>query len=295
MRPNHISVPRCALLTVGGLQLTVRDLDATDGGGPWHQAVRHRVQPTRSTRAGHRDRNADPRDSAGCGASPRRRRRHHGERGHGKRGARLAGGAKATREPAGYPASASCRSRCWAGSCSRACRRGGDIAPRTRTRRADQRKRQFRHQRSSAASNPLKKCRTDTSTCRLGDRDLSLNSAGRDVTELQQRLQYLGFYQDGVDGNFGPVTESAVKAFQACARRAPNGVVGQATVAALNRASPASVAQCRPAATRLLLDLPARRPRRRPARHPPHPAPPEPPTCAEGGRGRAMVPCRKAG
>ena len=104
-------------------------------------------------------------------------------------------------------------------------------------------------QRPSAASNPLKKCRTDTSTCRLGDRDLSLNSAGRDVTELQQRLHYLGFYQNGVDGNFGPATESAVKAFQACVRRAPNGVVGQATVAALNRASRASVAQCLPVAS----------------------------------------------
>ena len=101
-------------------------------------------------------------------------------------------------------------------------------------------------QRSSAAVNPLKECRTDTSTCRLGDRDLSLHASGRDVTELQQRLHYLGFYTAAVDGNFGPVTAAAVTAFQTCVRRAPNGVVGQATVAALHRASPASVAHCLP-------------------------------------------------
>ena len=105
-------------------------------------------------------------------------------------------------------------------------------------------------QRPSTSSNPAvrpkspQSCSTDTSKCTLGDRVLSLHSAGQDVTELQQRLRYLGFYKDPADGNFGLFTQAAVKAFQACAGLASNGVVGPATVAAISRASPGSVAQC---------------------------------------------------
>ena len=90
----------------------------------------------------------------------------------------------------------------------------------------------------------LQSCSTDTSTCALGDRDLSLQSTGPDVAELQHRLQYLGFFEATVYGYFGPVTEAAVKAFQTCAGLTPDGVADvsrQGTIPAIRQASPASV------------------------------------------------------
>jgi Putative peptidoglycan binding domain len=58
-------------------------------------------------------------------------------------------------------------------------------------------------------------------------------STGPEVTALQQRLLDLGFDPNGVDGNFGPGTESAVKAFQQAQGLTVDGKVGPMTRAAL--------------------------------------------------------------
>lgn len=52
---------------------------------------------------------------------------------------------------------------------------------------------------------------------------------GSQVVKLQERLSNLGFLKTGVDGDFGPVTEQAVKAFQKRYGLEPDGVVGGAT------------------------------------------------------------------
>lgn len=62
---------------------------------------------------------------------------------------------------------------------------------------------------------------------------LQRGSTGPEVTALQQRLQDLGFDPNGVDGTFGPGTESAVKAFQQANGLTVDGKVGPNTRAAL--------------------------------------------------------------
>lgn len=64
---------------------------------------------------------------------------------------------------------------------------------------------------------------------------LRLGMQGPAVTMLQQRLQALGFFKGSVDGDFGLVTEAAVKAAQRRFRLEPDGVVGSATWAAILR------------------------------------------------------------
>lgn len=69
----------------------------------------------------------------------------------------------------------------------------------------------------------------------LGSRDLHLHSTGPDVRELQRRLIALG-YPVGAsldDGDYGPATVSAVKAFQVAHNLVSDGWVGNATAAAL--------------------------------------------------------------
>jgi putative chitinase len=62
---------------------------------------------------------------------------------------------------------------------------------------------------------------------------LKSGSSGPDVQDLQRRLQDLGFDPNGVDGNFGPGTKAAVIAFQQSKGLQADGVVGPATMAAL--------------------------------------------------------------
>lgn len=57
-------------------------------------------------------------------------------------------------------------------------------------------------------------------------------STGTDVTYLQQRLRVFN-YNVATDGIFGPMTESAVRSFQASNGLAVDGIVGQQTWAAL--------------------------------------------------------------
>jgi putative chitinase len=62
---------------------------------------------------------------------------------------------------------------------------------------------------------------------------LRQGSSGPDVRNLQQKLKDLGFDPNGVDGNFGPGTKNAVIAFQQSKGLQADGVVGPATLAAL--------------------------------------------------------------
>src|SRR6266478_1761939 len=62
---------------------------------------------------------------------------------------------------------------------------------------------------------------------------LKRGSTGPEVTALQQRLQDLGFDPNGIDGIFGPGTESAVKAFQQAKGLSVDGIVGPITRTAL--------------------------------------------------------------
>jgi putative chitinase len=62
---------------------------------------------------------------------------------------------------------------------------------------------------------------------------LKQGSSGPDVTALQTKLQELGFDPNGVDGNFGPGTKTALIAFQQGKGLTPDGIAGPATMAAL--------------------------------------------------------------
>jgi hypothetical protein len=62
---------------------------------------------------------------------------------------------------------------------------------------------------------------------------LLLGSSGKSVKELQSRLKELGFYQGEPDGNLGPSTVEAVKAFQTKYGVIPDGIVGAQTRALL--------------------------------------------------------------
>ena len=61
---------------------------------------------------------------------------------------------------------------------------------------------------------------------------------GPDVLQVQRRLARLGFEPGPLDGRYGPATERAVRAFQAAAGIAADGVVGPQTRAALASAKP---------------------------------------------------------
>ena len=58
-------------------------------------------------------------------------------------------------------------------------------------------------------------------------------SSGATVTEIQTRLKNWGYYSGSVDGIFGSQTEQAVRFFQRKNGLAVDGVVGNATLAAL--------------------------------------------------------------
>src|SRR6266542_4338317 len=60
--------------------------------------------------------------------------------------------------------------------------------------------------------------------------------SGPSIRKLQQRLKALGYDTDGVDGDFGPATDAAVKQFQRDHGLTADGVVGPATTAALSGA-----------------------------------------------------------
>ena len=65
---------------------------------------------------------------------------------------------------------------------------------------------------------------------------LKPGSTGPAVQDLQQKLKSLGFDPNGVDGKFGPGTLAAVIAFQKSKGLQTDGMVGPATMAALQSA-----------------------------------------------------------
>jgi len=66
---------------------------------------------------------------------------------------------------------------------------------------------------------------------------LQLGSSGPDVTKLQQQLQQRGFDPGGTDGQFGPGTDAAVRAFQSSVGLTADGKAGANTMAALTMPS----------------------------------------------------------
>jgi len=66
---------------------------------------------------------------------------------------------------------------------------------------------------------------------------LKQGSSGAPVKDLQQRLKDLGFDPRGIDGVFGPGTTSAVIAFQQSRGLQGDGIVGPATMSALQTAT----------------------------------------------------------
>ena len=66
-----------------------------------------------------------------------------------------------------------------------------------------------------------------SSLIRYGDK-------GDDVRAVQTALTFLGYSPGNIDGIFGPLTNEAVRRFQADQRIAIDGIVGSETIAALN-------------------------------------------------------------
>lgn len=80
----------------------------------------------------------------------------------------------------------------------------------------------------------------DTPTLRLG-------SKGLRTRQLQARLHDLGLLQGKPDGNFGPITQSAVIAFQRNNNLLHDGIVGPATWAALQPPAKPELPAAKPA------------------------------------------------
>jgi len=56
---------------------------------------------------------------------------------------------------------------------------------------------------------------------------------GGDVIEIQRLLQSLGYYKGDLDGQYGPATAAAVRAFQADKDQIVDGIIGPRTIEAL--------------------------------------------------------------
>ena len=71
---------------------------------------------------------------------------------------------------------------------------------------------------------------------------LKSGSKGSEVQDLQRMLKTLGFFNEEVTGNFGPVTEAAVKAYQQSRGLTADGVAGAATLQQIAQDSGTSAA-----------------------------------------------------
>jgi peptidoglycan hydrolase-like protein with peptidoglycan-binding domain len=63
---------------------------------------------------------------------------------------------------------------------------------------------------------------------------------GEKVKEIQRALRDAGFIPGRIDGEFGPLTQAAVVAFQQVKRLVPDGEVGPRTARALGITLPAA-------------------------------------------------------
>ncbi len=68
----------------------------------------------------------------------------------------------------------------------------------------------------------------------MTEQTLERGAEGPEVAELQEALIAFDLKPGEVDGVFGPMTESAVKAFQVFARIEADGIVGEETREKLN-------------------------------------------------------------
>ena len=78
---------------------------------------------------------------------------------------------------------------------------------------------------------------------------LQPNAQGESVTQLQQELSRLGYYQSAVTGNFDAATQEAVMQFQQANGLAADGIVGAETQAALSNRAAAEPQAASPEAT----------------------------------------------
>jgi peptidoglycan hydrolase-like protein with peptidoglycan-binding domain len=98
-----------------------------------------------------------------------------------------------------------------------------------------------RVQRQSEAAD-LKQAAADAST-RTAGAVLRRGDAGPAVQELQRELKAAGFYQGNIDGDYGPKTETAVRAFQEAKGLQADGVMGPSSRKALAAAEKTEPAQ----------------------------------------------------
>ncbi len=80
----------------------------------------------------------------------------------------------------------------------------------------------------------LQQASTATASASSFTQLLTLGSQGSEVTLLQKKLTTLGFYSGSITGYFGPLTETAVKAYQSARGISPLGSVGPSTRTSLN-------------------------------------------------------------
>lgn len=57
--------------------------------------------------------------------------------------------------------------------------------------------------------------------------------SGTDVVKIQQALEYLGYYDGAIDGDYGQATVAAVKAFQSKRGMKADGIAGESTIRVL--------------------------------------------------------------
>ncbi|MEB3826315.1 peptidoglycan-binding domain-containing protein [Phormidium sp. CCY1219] len=67
---------------------------------------------------------------------------------------------------------------------------------------------------------------------------LRQGESGKEVNQIQYRLQELGYFQTDISGYYGDITKQAVKHFQKENGLTPDGIVGPQTLAALNQKYP---------------------------------------------------------
>ena len=84
-------------------------------------------------------------------------------------------------------------------------------------------------QQTTTQTNTTPSSQAPSTTLKPGD-------TGQQVKLLQQSLASLGFSVGTVDGDYGPATQVAVEKFQVAKNLAEDGIVGPATLAALQKA-----------------------------------------------------------